>query len=42
MKLLKETELLNQAATISSKIEKEEIFSFFEENDIFGDAECNF
>jgi hypothetical protein len=42
MKLLKEAELLNQTTNISSKIEKEEIFSFLEENDIFEYAECNF
>jgi hypothetical protein len=42
MKLLKEAELLSQTTFIPSKIEKEEIFSFFEENDIFGDAEWNF
>jgi hypothetical protein len=42
MKLFKEVKLLNQVMTISSKIEKEEIFSFLEENDIFEDKKLNF
>jgi hypothetical protein len=42
MKLFKEAKLLNQVITISSKIEKEEIFSFLEENDIFEDTKLKF
>jgi hypothetical protein len=42
IKLLKEEELLNRTTFIPSKIEKEEIFSFLEENVIFGDEEWNF
>jgi uncharacterized coiled-coil DUF342 family protein len=42
MKLLKEAELLSQATTIYSKIQKGEIISFLEENDIFEDLEWSF